>query len=268
MKKYFQNKAFLAGSIMLGSILLVMLAGIIHLPYNCEAISVTEKLQGFSLAHIFGTDNLGRDILSRIMVGIRISLAIGFIVMIAGLTAGLILGSLSGWFGGITDTIIMKFISTLMSFPGILMALMLIAVFGTDIKITIIAISIMSVPRYTRITRSGFIKYKNSLFVKAAKTRGASSFRIMYIHILPNIITELIVTATLTFSLAVLSESGLSYLGLGVQPPHPSFGRMINDAQNYIFANPSGVIVPVLFLIILVLGLNLIGEGISQVNRK
>lgn len=268
MKKYFQNKTFLAGSIMFSLILLVMLAGIIHLPYNCEAISVTEKLQGFSAAHLFGTDNLGRDVLSRIMVGIRISLAIGFIVMIAGLTVGLILGSLSGWFGGITDTIIMKFISTLMSFPGILMALMLIAVFGTDIKITIIAISIMSVPRYTRITRSGFIKYKNSLFVKAAKTRGASSFRIMYIHILPNIITELIVTATLTFSLAVLSESGLSYLGLGVQPPHPSFGRMINDAQNYIFANPAGVIVPVLFLIVLVLGLNLIGEGISQVNRK
>ncbi len=268
MRKYFSNAIFLTGFILFSTLMILMLTGFFFLPYEPDEINVAEKFQSFSFRHLLGTDNLGRDVLSRIMVGLKISMAIGFIVMIFGLVAGTLLGSISGWFGGLTDLIVMKIISTQMSFPGILFALMLLAVFGSDIKITVLAISIMSIPRYTRIVRSGFIKYKTSLFVRAAKSRGASSLRIMYIHILPNVLTEILVTATLTFSLAILSESGLSYLGLGVQPPTPSFGRMINDAQRFIFANPMGVLVPVFFLIALVLSLNLIGDGISRVNGK
>lgn len=266
MKKYFENKIFLTGFLMVSFMFVLMLVGFFFLPYDPYEIQVSEKLSAFSRAHLLGTDNLGRDVLSRIMVGTRISMLIGFVVMLCGLAAGILLGSFSGWFGGICDTIIMKAVSTLMSFPGILFALMLLAVFGNDIKITILAISIMSIPRYTRIIRSGFLKYKNSLFVRSAMVRGASSFRIMYIHILPNLLPEILVTSTLIFSLAILSESGLSYLGLGVQPPHPSFGRMINDAQRFIFAAPQGVIVPVFFLVVLVLGLNLMGDGISKEN--
>ncbi len=253
---------------MFSFMLLLTIIGFFYLPCDPNEINVFQKFQGFSSSHWLGTDNLGRDVLSRIMVGTRVSMTIGFIVMIFGLIAGTFLGSISGWFSGAVDVAVMKIISTLMSFPGILFALMLLAVFGSDIHVTVLAISIMSIPRYTRIVRSGFIKYKTSLFVRAAKTRGASDIRIMYIHILPNIITELLVTSTLTFSLAILSESGLSYLGLGVQPPNSSFGRMINDAQRFILANPTGVLVPVLFLIFLVLSLNLMGDGISKANGK
>ena len=268
LHSYFKNKKILAGSILLGLILLLMITGFFYLPFDSSQIDVNSKLEGPSLTHLLGTDNLGRDVLSRIMVGIRISLLIGLVVMVFGLITGGLLGSFSGYFGGPADTIIMKLVSTQMAFPGILLALMLVAVFNPNIYVTILALCLMSIPRFTRITRSGFIKYKNSTFVRGAKSRGASDLRIMFIHILPNIVPELIVTATLSFSMSILSESGLSYLGLGVQPPHPSFGRMLNDAQQYIFRNPSGVIFPAVFLIILVLSFNLIGDGISEVNNK
>ena len=268
MKKYFQNTTFFTGFCMFSFILVLMITGLIHLPYDPSFTDTAAKFSGISPAHLLGTDNLGRDVFSRILAGIRISVIIGLIVMLFGLITGLILGSLSGWYGGITDTIIMKLISTQMAFPGILLALVLIAVFEPDIKITVLALCIMSIPRFTRITRSGYIKYKSALFVQAVRAKGAGDFRIMYRHILPNILSELTVTSTLSFSMAILSESGLSYLGLGVRPPHPSFGRMLNEAQHYIFIKPDGVLIPLVFLTILVLGLNLIGEGISQVNRK
>ena len=268
MLKYFRNKTFLTGIILFGLIFLFMTAGLIHTPFDPNEICPEEKLLAPSKTHLLGTDNLGRDVLSRIMAGTRISILLGFCVMIFGLVSGLILGSISGWFGGTTDIIVMKLINTQMAFPGILLALMLVAVFQPDIKITFLSLCIMSIPHFTRITRACYIKYRNSLFVQAAKARGAGNFRIMYIHILPNIISELLVTATTSFSMAILSESGLSYLGLGVQPPHPSFGRMLNDAQHYIFTNPAGVLIPLSFLCLLVSGINLIGDGISQVNRK
>jgi len=268
MKNYLKNKSFIVGLSFFCFILLIMIAGIIHLPYDPISTDSHSKLLGFSLSHPLGTDNLGRDVLSRIMVGIRISVGIGLFVMLCGLITGIVLGSISGWFGGFFDLIIMKLISTQMSFPGILLALILIAVFEPDLKITVFALYLMSIPRFTRICRSGYIKYKNSLFVLSAKARGAGNLRIMYLHILPNLTGELIVTSTISFSMAILSESGLSYLGLGVRPPYPSFGRMLNDAQHYIFTNPEGVLFPLFFLTILIFGLNLMGEGISEVNNK
>ncbi|MGI5058755.1 ABC transporter permease [Treponema pectinovorum] len=268
IKKIWENKTFFVGFCMFSFIILIMVLGLIHLPYDYEATDSSLKLKGLSIVHLFGTDNLGRDVLSRILVGIRISVLIGFIVMIFGFVTGLILGSIAGWFGGFIDAFIMKLISVQMAFPGILLALMLAAVFEPSIKITVFALCIMSVPRFTRITRAGYIKLKNSIFVQAAIVRGAGNFRIMYIHILPNILSELLVTATFSFSMAILSESGLSYLGLGVRPPYPSFGRMLNDAQHYIFTNPLGVLIPLLFLAILVFSLNLMGDGIAEVNRN
>ena len=268
MKKYFQNKSFLTGFIMFSFIFLFMVAGLIYLPYDPLKTDTSQKFLSFSSAHLLGTDLLGRDVFSRILCGLKISMAIGFTVMLSGLITGTLLGSLSGWFGGLTDKIIMKLISTQMAFPGVLLALMLSSVFNPSIKVTVFALILLSLPRFTRISRLGYIKYKNSLFVLSAKAKGAGSFRIMYYHILPNILSELLVTSTISFSMAILSESGLSYLGLGVQPPNPSFGRMIKDAQEFLFRNPSGLFGPLCFLVILVLGLNLMGDGISQVNNR
>lgn len=268
MKEYFSNKSFLTGFSLILFFLLVMLLGFVYLPYDPNFPDTSNKFASFSAAHLLGTDHLGRDIFSRILVGIRISFGIGFTVMVFGLLAGLILGSISGYFGGWLDLIIQKLVTVQMAFPGILLALMLIAVFGNDIKITILALCLMSIPRFTRITRASFLKSKNSLFVKAARARGASHARIMILHILPNALPELLVTASLSFALAILSESGLSYLGLGIQPPNPSFGRMLNDAQRFIFHSPQGVLVPAIFLALLVLAFNLLADGISEVNGK
>ncbi len=268
MKAYFQNKSFLLGFSLLIFFLIFMLAGVFFLPYDPNFPDPANKFASFSARHWLGTDHLGRDILSRLLVGTRISFGIGFSVMILGCGAGLVLGSLSGYFGGWLDLVIQKLVSVQMAFPGILFALMLIAVFGSEPKITVLALCIMSIPRFTRITRASFFKLKNSLFVKSARARGASHLRIMLIHILPNALPEILVTCSLSFALAILSESGLSYLGLGIQPPAPSFGRMLNDAQRFIFSAPQGVLIPALFLTFLVEAFNLLGDGISEVNRK
>lgn len=268
MKKYFASKSFLVGFCLIVFFLLLMIAGFFALPCDPNATDTAHKFARCSAQHFFGTDHLGRDIFSRILYGTRISFGIGFIVMIFGCVTGLILGSVSGYFGGALDTIIQKLITVQMSFPGILLALMLIAVFGTEIKITIFALCLMSVPRFTRITRASFLKYKNVLFVKSARARGASHLRIMAVHILPNILPELLVTCSLSFALAILSESGLSYLGLGIQPPTPSFGRMLNDAQRFIFTDPKGVLIPAIFLSSLVLAFNLLGDGIAETNGQ
>ena len=268
MKKYFSNPCFLAGITILSILIIFLITGSILNNCRYDEIDTFNKFADISKEHIFGTDHLGRDVFSRILVSLKISFSIGFIVMILGLVTGIILGGISGFFGGMCDSIITKLIDTQMSFPGILISLMLIAVFGNTVEITVIALYIMTIPRFTRIARSGFIKYKNSMFVTAAKSKGAGYARILFIHILPNIMPDLTVTATLNFSLSILAESGLSYLGLGIQPPLVSFGRMLNEGQRFILQRPSNVLLPAVFLILLVLSLNLTGDGISEVNKK
>ncbi len=265
MKDYFRNKNFLSGFIFLSFIIFIIIWGIIKLPYEINTIDISNKLADISFKHLLGTDHLGRDILSRIMVGTLLSVEIGFYVVLFGFILGTPIGALAGYYSKYVDEIIKKIIDTLMSFPGVLIALMLIAVFGTSAKNIIIALTIMSIPRFARIARGGYYSYRNSPFVLATKARGASNFRIMVIHIFHHIYGELIVTASLTFATAVLSEAGLSYLGLGIQPPNPSLGKMVSEAQSYILQKPSYVIIPSIFIIILVLGFNLLGDGINKV---
>lgn len=264
MKKYFKNKNFVLGFSLLMIVVLIMLFGMIKLPYDPNEIDITHKLQGFSRAHLLGTDHLGRDILSRIMVGSRISLSIGLNVVIFGLVLGVPIGAFAGYYGGKGDEIIMKIIDTLMAFPGVLIALMFIAVFDVSLKIIVVALGIMSLPRFARIARGGFYSLREAPFIKATKARGASNFRIMFLHIIPHLIPDLLVTCSISFATAVLSEAGLSYLGLGIQPPNPSFGKMVSEAQPYILQSPSYVFIPAVAITILVLGFDLIGDGIGE----
>lgn len=268
IKKYLHNKIFLTGFCMFSFMFILMLLSFIWIPYDYNELNMSDKFSPFSFSHLLGTDFQGRDVFSRILIATRISFFIGFTVMTAGFITGIILGSVSGYFGGVADLIIMKIINTKMAFPGILLALMLVAVSGGGFGTTILALTIMSIPRYTRITRAGYIKYKNSLFVLSARAKGASALRIMYLHILPNIISDLSVTCTLSFALAILSESGLSYLGLGVPIDLPSFGQMLSEGKVKLFQSAAAVLVPAFFLTVLVLGLNLMGDGIYEENRK
>lgn len=268
MKRYFKNKNFLFGFIFLAFILLIVLIGLIHLPYNINEVDIKNKLASFSFQHPFGTDHLGRDILSRVMVGSRLSIEIGFYVVLFGFLIGTPIGAIAGYFGGAIDEITKKVIDTFMAFPGVLIALMLIAVFGASTQNIIIALTIMSIPKFSRMSRSGYYKYRNSPFILATKARGANTLRIMVVHIFNHIYGELLVTASLTFATAVLSEAGLSYLGLGIQPPNPSLGKMVSEAQSYILQKPSYVLIPAFFIILLVMGFNLLGDGINKVLEE
>ena len=268
VRRYFSNRNFSIGFSMVMTVVLLMVFGFLYTPYDPNAIDIAHKLEGFSSSHLLGTDQLGRDIFSRVLIGTRVSLLIGVLVVGFGLLVGTPLGALSGYFGGKIDEVIMKLIDTLMAFPGILLALMIIAVFGTSLGNTVLALGIMSIPRFARISRSGFMKYREAEFVKASRARGASHFRIMVLHILPNIIPELMVTASLGFANAVMSEAGLSYLGLGMRPPNPSFGKMLSEAQNYILQAWWYVLIPAIAISFLVMGFNLLGDGLQSLHQQ
>ena len=267
LKKCLRNKNFIVGAAMVGLMVLVMVEGFFYMPYDPDAMDTENQLQFFSAAHPLGTDQFGRDILSRIMEGTRVSFLVGALTVVFGLLVGGFIGSVAGYYGGKLDDVIMKLIDTQMAFPGVLLALMLIAVFGNSIQNLIFALGIMSIPRFARITRSGFIKYRDAEFIKAARSRGAGDGRIIFRHILPNIVPELIVTSSLGFAGAVMSEAGLSYLGLGIKPPTPSFGRMLSEAQGEILQAWWYVLVPAVAITLLVMGFNLIGDALQEVTQ-
>ena len=267
LKKCLRNKNFILGSCMVGLMVLIMVVGFFYMPYDPDVMDTEHELQFFSAAHPLGTDQFGRDILSRIMEGTRVSFLVGALTVVFGLLVGGAVGAVAGYYGGKIDEVIMKLIDTQMAFPGVLLALMLIAVFGNSLQNLIFALGIMSIPRFARITRSGFIKYRDAEFIKAARSRGAGDGRIIFLHILPNIVPELIVTSSLGFAGAVMSEAGLSYLGLGIQPPTPSFGKMLSEAQAEILQAGWYVLVPAAAITLLVMDFNLIGDALQEVTQ-
>ena len=260
MKQYLKNKSFLTGAILAFIMLGMLVVSLFWLPYDPEEMYLAPKLSLPSISHLMGTDQFGRDVLSRIMKGIQVSFGIGVVVVAAGGLVGTLLGACSGYFGGYVDEVIMKIVDAQMAFPGILLALMLMCIFGRGLSNTILALSIMSIPRFVRMARSGFLKLRESDFVKAE--------RVMFLHILPNLFSELTATASLTFASAVMSEAGLSYLGLGVAPPKPSLGLMLSDAQQTLLMAPWNIAMPAIVITLLVMSFNLIGDGIQEVTEQ
>lgn len=266
MKKYFRNTSFRIGCAILAVLLSLLLMSFVYLPYDPYEMDLSNKFLKPSLTHWLGTDNFGRDIFSRILKGSQTVFFVGFTAVSAGLVAGLLLGATAGYFGGAADEIIMRFIDAQMAFPGMIIALVLITVFGAGTLNTALALGVMSLPRFCRMTRSGFMQIKELDYIKAARIRGASHLRIVILHIFPNIKTNLLVTASLALSGSVLSEAGLSYLGLGIAPPEPSWGKMLFEAQNYILTQPWYAVIPGCVITLLALGFNLLGDGIRDVS--
>ena len=268
MKKYFTDASFVAGLIITAVMTCILVLSFFWLPYDTNTMNIAHKFSLPGGTHLLGTDQFGRDIASRLMKGVQTSFFIGLIVVVAGGVTGTVIGAVSGYFGGAVDEVLMKLIDAQMAFPGVLLALMLIAVFGNGIGNTVLALSIMSLPKFVRIARSGCMKYRDAEFVHAEKVRGASPFWIIFVHILPNIAHEIVATASLAFAGAVMSESGLSYLGLGITPPDPSLGQMLSEAQNFVFKAPWYVLLPAAVIALLVMGFNLMGDGIQEVNGR
>ncbi|MDL2248475.1 ABC transporter permease [Tyzzerella sp. OttesenSCG-928-J15] len=264
MKKYFRSKTFTAGFIIVSILAAVCILSIFYTPYPPNEMYSAFRNTPPCGQFLFGTDNFGRDILSRIMTGSQTAFIIGFFSVAIGMFFGILLGAAAGFYGGLFDILLTRIIDVLMAFPTALLALMFIAVFGSGTRNTLIVLGIMTIPRFARLTRGEFMKEKVMEYVDSARLKGANDLRIIFVHILPNIESPLIVNAAFSFSLSVMTEAGLSYLGLGVAPPDPSWGRMLSEAQIYMQQAPWYPAFTGLSIIIMVLGFNLLGDGINE----
>lgn len=262
-----KNKAAVAGLIIVAVLLIISLVTWIFpgvLPYDPNEQSMTETFLTPSAKHWFGTDYLGRDLFSRVMAGTKISLFVGVSAVAFSLVAGTILGSLAGYFGGKLDAFIMRIMDIMLSIPSILLAITLMAAFGKGLNKAIFAIGIVSIPEYARIVRSSILSVKESDYVAAAKVIGNKDGRIIFKHILPNVLSSIVVRATLGVSSAIADVAALGFLGLGVQPPQAEWGDMLGRARSYIFTSPHNLIFPGLAITITVLAFNLFGDGLRD----
>lgn len=258
------NKYLYAGAVMTGIALLLGVVGFFWTPCSTTAMSAGEKFSPPSLGHIFGTDNFGRDIFSRVMKGLGTTIAISSLVVLFSGAVGILLGALTGYFGGIGDEIVMRITDAVNGFPSILLTLVIISLLGSGRQNVIISLGIVFAPSFVRIVRSEFIRLRDADYIRRARLMGAGSFRILFVHILPNIFSVFWISVMIGFNNAILAESGMSYLGIGVQPPDASLGNMLSDAQGYLQSAPWCALAPGLTIVWVVLGFSLFGEGIRR----
>jgi peptide/nickel transport system permease protein len=253
----------------LGALLVALVVGLALLsyvwtPYPATELDIPHKLQAPSASHWLGTDSLGRDIVSLLIVGSRVSIAVGLIAVGIGIFFGVVLGLLAAVKRGWVEEVVMRLADFTFAFPALLSAIMLTAIYGPGLVTSIVAIGIFNIPVFARITRASALVVRSREFVTAARALGRGEWQITTQHVLPNIAAILIVQATIQFALAILAEAALSYLGLGTQPPTQSWGRMLNEAQQQLFQAPQLAVYPGVAIALTVLGLNLLGDGLRD----
>lgn len=259
-----RNRFAVAGGMVAILLALLAVAAPLVAPYDPIAQDYDHLLQGPSLQHVFGTDNFGRDIFSRIIYGGRISLSVGSLGTLLGLAIGIAIGLLAGYYGGWVDSLAMRLLDILLAFPGLLLAIAIVAVLGVGTQNVIIAIGIFSVPGFARVLRGSILSLKQQDFVMAARASGATDRRLMVTHLLPNAVAPVLVIATLRLGTAILTAASLSFLGLGIRPPSPEWGAMLSDGRQYIQLAPHVTIFPGLAILTIMLALNLLGDGLRD----
>ena len=260
----FRHATFTVGLAITVALFATAAVSLVWTPRDPLEMSITGRLDGPSAAHPFGTDQFGRDLLSRVMTGAVNSIMVGVIAVGIGMGIGVVLGMLSGYFGGWLDEGFMRLMDAVQGFPAILSALLLGAVFRPSLGVSMVAIGVAFLPVFARITRASFLEFRDREFVAAARALGAGDAALIGRHILPNSVPPLIVQATISFPVAILAEAALSYLGLGTQPPHPSWGLMLKEAQAFLGTNPWFAVFPGFAIASTVLGFNLLGDGLRD----
>ncbi|HET7035432.1 MAG TPA: nickel transporter permease, partial [Thermomicrobiaceae bacterium] len=253
----------IGGGVMLVIILLAVIAPLIA-PYSADGQQIAVRLQSPSLQHFFGTDELGRDIFSRILYGSRISLTVGIVAVAIALAIGVTVGLVAGFYGGVVDMLLMRIVDIMLAFPGFLLALAIIAMLGPSLRNAMIAVGIGSSTGFARLVRGSVLSIKENDYVMAAHVIGAPNARIMRTHVLPNALTPIIVLATLELPATILIAAGLSFLGLGAQPPSPEWGAMLVDGRSYIQTAWWLITFPGIAIFVTVLGFNLFGNALQD----
>ena len=267
MKK--RNWNLRIGCCITGVLVLMIIVGIFWTPYEPNAMSSADKQMAPCLAHLFGTDQFGRDIFSRVLKGAGTTFAIAIATVAIGAVCGTAVGALTGYFGGVVDEALMRFNDALTAFPSILLALVIISILGPGKKYNVIlALGLVFIPSFARVTRTAFASLRDVNYVKSARLMGASRGRILVVHILPNTMSVLLPAITIGFNNAVLAEASMSYLGIGVTPPDASLGYMLSEAQSMLTMAPWYAISTGLVIILLVFGVGLIGEGLQRRGRE
>ncbi len=259
-----RHSSFVIGSLLVGLLLATAALSFVWTPHSPTDIDVPSKLQGPSATHWLGTDSLGRDIVSLLIAGSQNSIAVGLIAVGIGMGFGVALGLLASARRGWVEELVMRFADFTFAFPALLSAIMLTAIYGPGLVTSVVAIGIFNIPVFARITRAAANGVWSRDYVLASRACGRGAWHITFAHVLPNIASGLIVQATIQFATAILAEAALSYLGLGTQPPQPSWGRMLNEAQSMMFQEWTLAIWPGLAIALSVLGLNLMGDGLRD----
>jgi len=252
------------GLFMTGVAVGLAVLGIFWAPYSTTEMSAAERFVGPSLKHLFGTDNFGRDIFSRVMEGAGITILISSLVVLFSGTLGILIGAVTGYMGGVVDELVMRVTDAVNGFPSILLALVMISIMGSGNQNLILSLGIVFTPSFVRIVRSEFIRLRDADYISRARLMGVGRLRILFVHILPNIFSTFWVSVMIGFNNGILAESGMSYLGIGVQPPEASLGKMLSDAQGYLMKAPWYALAPGLTIVWIVLGFSLLSEGIRR----
>lgn len=264
LRKFKKQKTAIAALIVIFILVLIAIFSYQIVPYGINEADYSSILQGPSGAHWFGTDEFGRDLFSRILCGTRISLTVGVLAVTAGAVSGTVLGLIAGYYGGIAESLIMRFCDVLFAFPGIILAIAIIAILGSGMSNVVIAVAVFSMPTFCRLVRSTVLATKESVYVQAERSLGATDSRILFKHILPAALPNVIVQYTMSIGNSIMTASSLSFLGMGAQAPTPEWGLILSTGRNYIVNAVHMTFFPGLAIFITVLSFNLLGDGLRD----
>ena len=262
--RFLAHRLAVASVLVLLLLMLVVLVGPILSPYSPEHTNLDLRYQPPSPAHVMGTDSLGRDLLTRIMFGGRVSLTIGLLAMTVAITLGIVMGGLAGFYGGVADAVLMRFVDVMLSFPRLFLLILFSVFFGGHFLTVVLLLGALSWMSVARLIRASFLSLKERPYVEAARALGVSGGLIVLRHLLPNALAPIIVAATLGIATAIIAESTLSFLGLGIQPPTPSWGNMLKDAQTDMLIAPWTAVFPGLAIFVTVVAINFVGDGLRD----